>query len=262
VSANERAVDERADGPATSESPPERAPTAERARPSAATAAAHQVALIVSAAERAAEQLRLDTEERVRSRIAEGERAAQYRVKAADEEAIEIIQSANDEATRARQAARDAAEQAKTAATSEAVAIVAQARQRAEEAIAQAMAEAAKDRSEAEEQSRALLRTAEEHLREAHTAAADVRTEGIALVGHLHQMGDSLRANAELLLRDVKNIHAQMVAQLDRAQEGMSRTHTPRGRERDGPSRSPERDLAPVSSDGEVLDVPEFIPPG
>ncbi len=75
-------------------------------------------------------------------------------------------------------------------------------------------------------------------------------------------MGDSLRANAELLLRDVKSIHSRMVAQLDRAAADVGRAPPPRRRERESASRAPERDLTPVSSDGEALEVPEFIPPG
>ena len=55
---------------------------------------ADQIASVLEAAQSAADQLRLEAEGRVRSRIAEGERAAELRVSAAEEEAAEILGSA------------------------------------------------------------------------------------------------------------------------------------------------------------------------
>ena len=46
-------------------------------------------------------------------------------------------------------------------------------------------------------------------LRDARTAAGDVRTEGLEIVDNLREMGDSLRSNAERLLRDVQMIHSR-----------------------------------------------------
>ena len=71
-------------------------------------------------------------------------------------------------------------------------------------------------------------------------------------------MGDSLRSNAERLLRDVQMIHSRMVAQIDRADGGIpgSSAH-PSERDRGRSRLSAER-----LGDGEVIDVPEFIPPG
>ena len=138
------AEDQPGDGRAEGKPARDAVPTATRARPSTATAAAHQVALIVAAAEHAAEELRLETEERMRSRIAEGERAAEYRVQAAEDEATEIITSAQEEAARLRETSREESEAAKTTATSQAQAIVAQAQERAAKAIERATATAEK----------------------------------------------------------------------------------------------------------------------
>ena len=124
--------------------------------------------------------------------------------------------------------------------------------------------------SEATEAAAAAVNDAEQRarelLRDARTAASDVRTEGLELVGNLREMGDSLRSNAERLLRDVQMIHSRMMAQVDRIDGGAgrasagpawspsSRAASGRGRGRVGGFESP--------SDDDVLDVPEFIPPG
>src|SRR4051794_26354432 len=65
---------------------------------SGTSVAAAKVAAIVEAAERAAEDLRLKTEERVRDRIAEADRAANLRVEAAEAEAREIVDQARRDA--------------------------------------------------------------------------------------------------------------------------------------------------------------------
>src|SRR5438128_5601004 len=65
-----------------------------------ANTVADKVAAIVSAAEETAERLLQRTEDRVRDRIAEGERAAENRVRAAEEEATELLESALGEAPR------------------------------------------------------------------------------------------------------------------------------------------------------------------
>ena len=117
----------------------------------------------------------------------------------------------------------------------------------------EANAAAAKRREDAETRSRELLR-------DTRTSANDVRTEGLELVGNLREMGDSLRSNAERLLRDVQSIHSRMVAQLDQVDGGASRAAPSTWRRR--PSPGHERDLPAAPVDGDVLDVPEFIPPG
>jgi hypothetical protein len=99
-------------------------------------------------------------------------------------------------------------------------------------------------RRDADERSRTLLRDARE-------TADGVRAEGLELVANLREMGHSLRTNAELLLGDVQRVHARMRRDLEEAageaSVGGART------------RSGRRTL-PEPPDGEVLDVPEFMP--
>ncbi|PZS09836.1 MAG: hypothetical protein DLM64_09840 [Solirubrobacterales bacterium] len=183
--------------------------------------AAERVALILAAAEKAAEQIRLRAEQQLRERIAEGDRAAQNRVQAAEEEATDIVK-------------------------------------------------------DAQQRSRDLLR-------ETRTATSDVRTEGLELIGNLHELGDCLHANAERLLRDMQTIHSQLVAQLDRVDGDVSRIPVGSlgesvvdrggaalGRLEAALDRREEvldrdeltRDRAvALAAEGEVLDVPEFVPP-
>jgi vacuolar-type H+-ATPase subunit H len=215
------------------------------------------VATILTAAEETAERIQHEAEERVRKRIAEGQRAADNRVGAAEEEAAEILASARAEADRLKRTGREQAERAKTAATSEALTIVANAQRNADETLEQATEAAANSQREAE-------RYARELMSEARSASEEVRQEGLELAANLRQMGDSLRSNAELILRDVHSVHKQMMGRIERA-EGGSGTPAPRS---SGPNRRPRSDGAWASararfesSDGEeVPDVPEFIP--
>src|SRR5437899_784685 len=62
----------------------EAAGTARAETTAGAAAAAERVAAIVAAAEEAAEKLRAEAEARMRERIAEGDRAAEYRMRAAE----------------------------------------------------------------------------------------------------------------------------------------------------------------------------------
>src|ERR671938_1520395 len=59
---------------------------------------AARVAAILTAAEEAAERIRLDAEAKMQARIAEGDRAAENRVRAAEKEAQEIVAAARAEA--------------------------------------------------------------------------------------------------------------------------------------------------------------------
>jgi len=140
-----------------------------------------KVAAIVEAAERAAEEIRLQTEERARERIAEAERAAQLRVDAAETEARELLAAARREAEALRA----------TAAAS-----VAQTREEAQAARAATLQasgdEAARLLADAEAKARDLLS-------EARQAARQVLTEGTELSGHLGELSESLRRNAERL---------------------------------------------------------------
>ena len=164
---------------------------------------ARHVAAIVAAAEQAAEELRAAAEERANARIAEAERAARLRVQAADEEAHEV-----------RAEALQAADELRLAAA--------------------AKADAERERAHAR---------ARELLAEARAAARDVLREGEQLSGHLRELSDSLRVNAERLLRDVRAAHDELKARLDAVD--VDRRPAPR---RTAEPEAPE------------LDVPEFIP--
>ncbi len=202
----------------------------------------------MSAAEAAAAQIRSQAEERVRERIAEGQRAADYRIAAAEEEAAEILATARTEAERLRRASQEEAEQDKTAATSEALALVGRAQENADHTLEQATAAAANSQRAAERYSRELMS-------EARSTADGVRDEGLELAANLRQMGDALRANADRLLRDVHGIHSHMVSRIKRV-EGSSR-----GRRSEG-GRSAARRASRAGAEEEQIEVPEFIPPG
>jgi vacuolar-type H+-ATPase subunit H len=229
---------------------------------SRAGATSRHVATIIQAAEDAAHAIHAEAEEQVSRRIAEGERAAQYRVQAAEEEAAEILKTAQDEAARLRRDSQSAFEQVKTTATSEALTILANAQEHADAAIKQAAEAAEASRRDSEHRSRELLL-------DAHAAADGVRAEGLELVANLRQMGDSLRSNAERLLRDVQLIHTRMVATLDQSGGASARRLGSSGHDggRAWKSSSTSLVTAPGASTrasrgrDEELDVPEFIPP-
>jgi cell division septum initiation protein DivIVA len=229
-------------------------------RPSGISVASAKVAAIVEAAERAAEDLRLKTEERVRERIAEADRAADLRVEAAEAEAREIVEAAQREADALVQQARrdvqgvhDEAARARSEAEAEA------ARVRAEvEAYAKEAKQAARD------DARAIIA-------EAQAAARGVLTDGTELSGHLNELGDSLRRNAERLLNDVKLAHARLTADLDqaapagvdsapRASRGAAPAPAPgfASRPSDEP-RPPRRGVARSGGDDD-FEIPEFLP--
>jgi len=72
-------------------------------------------------------------------------------------------------------------------------------------------------------------------------------------------MGDSLRANAERILRDVQGVHSRMAARIDQA-EG-NRGAPAHRRSRSAGGRELGRGAFDGQTDGEIPDVPEFIPP-
>lgn len=207
-------------------------------RPDALSVASAKVAAIVEAAERAAEDLRLKTEDRVRARIAEADRAADLRVEAAEAEAKDIV----------AQARRDAEE------------LIAAARRdvqgvhdEAARARSDAEAEAAQMRFETEEYGKEARQAARDDARaiisEAQAAARGVLTDGTELSGHLSELSESLRRNAERLLNDVKLAHARLTADLDQ--------HSPPGTS--NPSSSPTARRTSAAA-GDDLSVPEFLP--
>jgi hypothetical protein len=220
--------------------------------------ASAKVAAIVEAAERAAEDLRLKTEERVRERIAEADRAANLRVEAAEAEARELLDAARREAAAVEAEAREGVRLIHERAG--------QARDEAERrkvaAVQEAQEEAARVRADADAYADDAKRNAKvdarEVLAEAHGAARAVLHDGTELSGHLQELSDSLHRNAERLLNDVKLAHARLTADLDQA--------TPAGRVDPAP-RSSRGDAAsarttppPRSRPDDDLEVPEFLP--
>ncbi len=205
--------------------------------------AAGQVGQILEAAQRAAEELRADAEARVRARIAEGDRAAGFRVEAAESEAAEIIATARAEAARLTAEAaglRRSAEEERTRLVAE--------------ALERTQAETERVRAEAEAYAAELRTGAVEEARsttaDARSAARDVLEDGTALSADVRDLSSSLRANAERLLRDIKLAHATMTARLDQAPAGRSIESDPR----------PRRARAGALPADDELEVPEFIP--
>lgn len=94
---------------------------------------------------------------------------------------------------------------------------------------------------------------ARELIGEARAAARDVLREGETLSGHLRELADSLRINAERLLRDVRAAHAELNARLDRAEPDRAMPTARTGRAPVAPPAVPRMPDEP--------DVPEFIPP-
>ena len=223
--------------------------------------ASAKVAAIVEAAERAAEDLRLKTEEKVRERIAEADRAADLRVEAAEAEAREIKDAAKREAAAAQAEAREGVRQIHENATK--VRDEAEARKAA--AVAEAQQEAATVRADAEAYAEDVKRSAKSDARdiiaEAHDAARGVLHDGTTLSGHLEELSDSLRRNAERLLNDVKLAHARLTADLDQATPAGAADPAPRAsRGTDSTDGAPTARPSRRSGTDPDFDVPEFVP--
>jgi hypothetical protein len=225
------------------------------ARPmSAISVASAKVAAIVEAAERAAEDLRLKTEEKARQRIAEADRAADLRVEAAEAEARELLDAARRQAAAVEAEAREGVRLIHERA--------AQAREEAERrkvaAVQEATEEAARLRADAdayaEEAKREAKTGAREIILEAHAAARGVLHDGTTLSGHLQELSDSLHRNAEHLLNDVKLAHARLTADLDQAAPGGGVDTAPLA------SRGPGTDPPPRRGPDGDFEVPEFVP--
>ena len=210
--------------------------------------ASARVASIVEAAERAAEELRGQTEQRARDRIAEAVRAADLRVEAAEAEAADLLATTRRTADTLTSEAREA-----VAGIHAEAALI---RQEADDYALSARAEAALDaermHGEAEERGKEIVAGAQADAREiiadAHAAAREVLRDGSELSGNLRELSDSLRTNADRLLRDVKLAHAHLTARLDDAAPGGA-----------APSARDTRPTAPADPD---FDVPEFVPRG
>jgi vacuolar-type H+-ATPase subunit H len=145
------------------------------APPEVAGATAAQVSAILAAAEEVATEVREQAERRARDRISEADRAAELRVLAAEQEAREILEEAVKDAARRRAAADGYAAEIRAGAAAEASDLVGAAR----------------------------------------AVAADVREHGLDLSSDIRDLSRALRTNAERLLKDIKQAHARMTADLD-----------------------------------------------
>ena len=114
----------------------------------------------MASAEEVAERLRDQTERRIRERIGEADRAADLRVRAAEEEAVEILEGASKDAS-ARRAAAGSAVEIREGAAAEARELVGAARTVSAETSSRACVS-----SDLQELSRALRANAERLLRD------------------------------------------------------------------------------------------------
>jgi hypothetical protein len=222
--------------------------------------ASAKVAAIVEAAERAAEDLRIKTEEKVRERIAEADRAVELRVEAAEAEAREIVDAARRESAALQAEAREAVRQIHENAAQ----TRAEAEHRKRAAVQEAQDEGAQVRAAAEDYAEEVKRSAKGDARdiiaEAHDAARGVLHDGTMLSGHLDELSNSLRRNAERLLNDVKLAHARLTADLDQAAPAGPADPAPRASR--GRSADQDADAAPAVKrpSDEDFEVPEFVP--
>jgi cell division septum initiation protein DivIVA len=230
--------------------------TANDRNSTAGETAAEKVASIIDAAQTAADQLREDTEARVRARIAEADRGAENRVGAAEEEASEILSAARAEAKKLRTDAKAEADRLVSEATTKALEVAGRAQDEADRVLAEAKEEAGTLREDIAARARELMHHAEE-------TASELNHEGYHMVGNLRELGDSLRTNADRLLKDVQTIHTRMVAQIERVQAEAGAPPVPRRARSPGDSdRGAAGDALPPPPDDDELDVPEFVPPG
>jgi hypothetical protein len=175
-----------------------------------------RIAKLIETADAEAQRIRDEAEGRVEERIAEADRAARYRVEAAEAEALELRDKASSDAHEAAERGAREAERIRREADEYATLV----------------------RANAEEEALALTR-------EARFAAQAVLTEGNQLHDDLQEMSQSLRRNAERLLRDIRDAHARLAGEIDRTV----------GPDPDGPRRGPRSARVDFGDD-----VPEFIP--
>ena len=205
----------------------------DRARPH--IEASRRVASIMRAAEDAATELREEAERRSDARISEAARAADIRVQAAEEEAAELLAEARATADAVSEAAEVDAVRLREDARAESARILSEARREAEEVQHIAEVFSTQTREAAEESAR-------KQLGRARDLAASVLRDGTDMSEILGQLSQSLRRNAELILKDVSAAHRVMADKLEEAGLNVpaARASTP------GPE--------------EFGDVPEFIP--
>jgi vacuolar-type H+-ATPase subunit E/Vma4 len=243
-------------GRSSARSPDDSAPPDDR--PTRGAIDAGRVSAIVAAAEEAAERIRTEAESRMHERVAEGARAAENRIRAAEEEAEELLDAARRQAEHLATTVEAEAEDTRTRAA-----------ERAGEEVRTAEAQAARLRDDAQLEADGLrddarasadrerveaAREAQELVVTARAAADAARDQGRELTGNLLELSGSLRANAERLMRDIHRTHQALTAQLD-AVEGIARPWLG-GEGASDPARRGE----PLPRAEGDFDVPDFIP--
>jgi len=217
--------------------------------------------MVRTASEAAAEMVRTAREQTDRVRETGGEEADR-RHQESTRDARDVVARAHAEGDRIQMEAAEA----KRKADEEAEAVLSQAREHAERTTAEAGEASEQTRAEADERTRALLK-------ETRRIAGEVKHDGLQVISDMREMSDSLRANAERLLRDVQAVHANMVRQIERIESerrspigegrvaaGRGRRERPgdRGRGQTAPSATHDRVEHDPHDDG-GLDVPEFM---
>ena len=211
-----------------------------RARPH--IEASRRVGQIMRAAEDAAAEVRAEAERRADARIAEATRAADQRVVAAEDEAQEILADAQRQAATLHETAQGDADRLREEARSDAARIVGDASQEAAEVqrIAEVFAEQTREKAEQD---------ARKQLARARELAGEVLADGTEMSHNLRQLSESLRRNAETILRDVQSAHRAMTARLDEAGYDLPS-------ENGVPALGDRADRG----DPDLGEVPEFIP--
>lgn len=102
------------------------------------------------------------------------------------------------------------------------------------EILANAQIEADKITQAARDEARGIVA-------EASGSAREVLRDGTELSGNLRELSESLRSNAELLLRDVRLAHAEMTARLDQGAPADTRLPADPGMDLDVPEFHPGR---------------------
>ncbi len=134
---------------------------------------------------------------------------------------------------------------------------IAEAERAADLRVRAAEEEALALRAEAEERALQIESAAQADARatisQARAAAREVLRDGEQLSGDLRELSDSMRVNAERLLRDIRMAHAELTARLNKAMPEEKGKPRSRGK---GAAAGRTRS-EPANGD---LDVPEFIP--
>ena len=197
-------------------------------------------------------ELRDEAERRADARIAEAARAADIRVAAAEEEAAEILAEAPRRGRRAHEAA-DERRRAPARGRPRRVRPASSPRR-----APRPRRSSASPRSSPPRPARRPRPSARKQLGRARELAAEVLADGTEMSHNLRQLSDSLRRNAEMLLRDVGAAHRAMTAKLDEA--GVDLGEPPR-RARAAPHRRLRRRPGVHPPHAAIVRAAPFRPP-